>query len=255
MRKKIIPLLGLLMTGLFSPVAQAQTAGGGGALGPSDPTYPPYRIRYLADIIERDQGSTTLIEEGVFNTEQQANEVINLLSHLIISWRVDCACEEHRRDVFGAADLEERMMGMLNEAGYVSRLVPSSELGSVPDFVGVLTPYLILSGNGYRESNSGWSDENQSNAWGWNLGGGGTSTTLDPNNPRQYARVDYNGIFVDTRLSSQVQARIGQLMGGYQVDDPTSLCAFAALERSPDDMMSWVLIRDLRRTWSGEDGQ
>lgn len=255
MRKTILKLLVLVTAGFFSPAAQAQLAGSGTSLGPSDPTYPFYRIRYLADIVERDRGSETLIEEGVFNTDAQAREVINVLAHLVIAWRVDCACEEIRRDVFGAADLEERMMEMLSEAGYVSRLVPSSEVASLPDFVGVLSPYLTLSGDGYRDSNAGWSDRDQLNNWGWGLGGTGTSTTLDPDNPRQYARVDYNGIFVDTRLESHVQTRIGQLMAGYRLDDPVSLCAFAALERSPDDMMSWVLIEDLRRTWSGGGSQ
>lgn len=255
MRKIIIPLLALMAAGLSGPAAQAQLAGGGAVLGPSDPTYPPYRIRYLVDLVERDQGSDTLIEEGVFNTSEQAEEVINLLAHLVIAWRVDCACEEIRRDVFGAADLEERMMVMLNESGYVSRLVPAAEVSTLPDFVRVLTPYLTLAGDGYRDSNTGWSDRGQLNDWGLGFGGTGTSTTLDPDNPRQYARADYNGIFVDTRLASHVQARIGQLMGGYRIDDPVSLCAFAALERSPDEMMSWVLIRDLRRTWAEGDAQ
>jgi len=255
MRKMILPLLALVMAGLSGPAAEAQIAGGGTALGPSDPTYPPYRIRYLEDLVVRDEGSDTLIEEGVFNTSAQAQEVIDLLAHLVIAWRVDCACEEIRRDVFGAADLEERMMEMLSEAGYVSRLVPSSEVASLPDFVGVLSPYLTLSGDGYRDSNAGWSDRDQLNNWGWGLGGTGTSTTLDPDNPRQYARVDYNGIFVDTRLAGHVQTRIGQLMGGYRLEDPASLCAFAALERSPDEMMSWVLIKDLRRTWAEGDAQ
>ncbi len=257
MRKTILKLLVLVTAGFFSPAAQAQLAGSGTSLGPSDPTYPFYRIRYLADIVERDRGSETLIEEGVFNTDAQAREVINVLAHLVIAWRVDCACEEIRRDVFGAADLEERLMLMLNDSGYVSRLVPAAEVPALPDYVGVLTPYLILAGDGSISSNTGWFDQDRSNIWGWGPGGTSsrTSTTLDPDNPRQYARVNYNGIFVDSRLESYVQARIGQLMSGYRLDDPVSLCAFAALERSPDDMMSWVLIEDLRRTWSGGGSQ
>lgn len=255
MRKTILKLLVLVTAGFFSPAAQAQLAGSGTSLGPSDPTYPFYRIRYLADIVERDRGSETLIEEGVFNTDAQAREVINVLAHLVIAWRVDCACEEIRRDVFGAANLEERLMLMLNDSGYVSRLVPAAEVAALPDYVGVLTPYLILAGDGSRSSNTGWLDQDHWNNWGWGASRTGTSTTLDPANPSQYARVDYNGIFVDTRLESHVQTRIGQLMAGYRLDDPVSLCAFAALERSPDDMMSWVLIEDLRRTWSGGGSQ
>jgi hypothetical protein len=236
LRKSIITAAVGAVIGLTPTFAAAQ----------SDPTYPEYRIRYLSDWIERDEDGERLVEEGVFNTTAQANQVINVLAHLMIAWRVDCACEEVRRDVMGADDLESDLLEMLTEYGYVSRLVPASEVGSLPPFVRVLTPYLTLSGSGYRgETGGGWSP--------WtNWGGGGSSTTLDPNNPRQYARVDNMGIFVDTRLSGQVQDRARQLMGGYRLDDPASLCAFAALERSPDDMMSWVLIRDLRRTWSGE---
>ena len=247
MRKTLLSLMAVLTAGLSGLTAQAQ------AVGPTDPTYPPYRIRYLADLIEEDQGSTRLIEEGVFNTEAEANQVINLLAHLAIAWRVDCACEEVRRDVFGAADLEDRLMEMLRDGGYVSRLVPAAEVGSLPDFVRVLTPYLLLNGDGYRGSNPYWSHDERSNDWGPIIGGSTTSLTLDPSNPRQYARVDFNGIYVDTRLDGYVDNRIRQLMGAYRIDDPASLCAFAALERSPDDMMSWVLIRDLRRTWG--DGQ
>ena len=89
MRKMILHLLALVMAGLSGPAAEAQIAGGGTALGPSDPTYPPYRIRYLEDLVVRDEGSDTLIEEGVFNTSAQAQEVIDLLAHLVIAWRVD----------------------------------------------------------------------------------------------------------------------------------------------------------------------
>lgn len=217
------------------------------AAAQADPTYPNYRIRYLADIIERDDGGDRLIEEGVFNTIPQANEVINILAHLLIAWRVDCACEEIRRDVMGANDLEEDLMELLSAYGYVSRLVPSSEVGSLPSFVRVRTPYVILNGNGFREDN--YSSDNDPPWMGWWGGGGGSTTTLDPSNARQYARVDHMGIFVDTRLGGYVQSRVSQILGGYQMNDPTSLCAFAALERSPDDMMSWVLIPDLRATW------
>lgn len=230
------------VTGLTPALAEAQT----------DPSYPNYRIRYLADIIERDDGADRLIEEGVFNTTAQANEVINVLAHLVVAWRVDCACEEVRRDVLGTNDLEDDLMEMLSAYGYVSRLVPSSEVRSLPPFVGVLTPYLILNGDGFSEdSYVSYNDAPWMNWWGGGGGGGGSKTTLDPSNPRQYARVDNMGIFVDTRLSGHVQNRVSQLLGGYQLNDPISLCAFAALERSPDDMMSWVLIRDLRATWSG----
>lgn len=76
---------------------------------------------------------------------------------------------------------------------------------------------------------------------------------LNPNDPRQYARVDHLGIFVDSRLSSFLLSRVSQVMSGYLIDDPVSLCAFAALDRSPDDMLSWVLIRDLRKAWPGEE--
>lgn len=231
------------VTCLTPALAEAQT----------DPSYPNYRIRYLADIIDRDDGGDRIVEEGVFNTTAQANEVINILAHLVVAWRVDCACEEIRRDVLGANDLEDDLMAMLSSYGYVSRLVPSSDVGSLPPFVGVLTPYLILNGDGFRGDSYGSDrDPYWMNWWG---GGGGSTTTLDPSNPRQYARVDQMGIFVDTRLSGYVQNRISQLLGGYQLNDPTSLCAFAALERSPDDMMSWVLIPDLRKTWSEEDGR
>lgn len=217
----------------------------------ADPTYPNYRIRYLADVIDRDEDGERLVEEGVFNTTSQANEVINLLAHLVIAHQVDCSCEGVRRDVIGAAELEEELMGMLSGYGYVSRLVPSAEVGGLPAFVGVLTPYLTLNGDGFRESNQ--------QSWGgspWNgwWGSGGTST-LDPSNPRQYARVDNMGIFVDTRLSGYVRSRISQILSGYQIGTPSSLCAFAALDHAPDDMISWVLIRDLRATWPGGEAQ
>jgi len=227
------------ITGLTPVLAAAQT----------DPSYPNYRIRYLADRIEREREGETLIEEGVFNTAAQANEVINVLAHLLIASRVECACDEIRRDVIGASELEDELMLKLSSYGYVARLVPASEVVSLPRFVGVRTPYLILSGDGFRGSGSG------NNGRLWNGFDGGATTTLDPNNPRQYARTDMSGIFVDTRLSGYVQTRVGQLMGGYQIDSPPSLCAFAGLDRSPDEMMSWLLIPDLRDTWSGEAGQ
>lgn len=225
------------VAGLTPALAEAQT----------DPSYPNYRIRYLADLIDRDEDGEQLIEEGVFNTAAQANEVVNVLAHLVVAWRVDCACEEVRRDVLGANELEDDLMEMLSAYGYVSRLVPSSEVGSLPSFVRVRTPYVILNGNGFREDN--YSSDNDPPWMGWWGGGGGSTTTLDPSNARQYARVDHMGIFVDTRLGGYVQSRVSQILGGYQLNSPTSLCAFAALERSPDDMMSWVLIPDLRATW------
>jgi hypothetical protein len=239
MRKLLKALLLASLFGGAVPAAHAQS-GGDVSVTPNSVTYPPYRIRYLADIIERDEGRDRLIEEGVFDTRGQADEVINILAHLRIAWSVDCVCEEYRRDVIGASSLEDRLMIMLRDYGYVSRLVPSSEVGSLPTFVGVLTPYLTLPGDGYRDDYSG-------------SGLGGTSTTLNPNDPRQYARVDHLGIFVDSRLSSFLLSRVSQVMSGYLIDDPVSLCAFAALDRSPDDMLSWVLIRDLRKTWPGEE--
>jgi len=229
-----------VLTGLTPTLSAAQT----------DPSYPNYRIRYLQDLTYRDEGEEVLVEEGVFNTTAQANEVINILAHLAVAWHVDCACEEIRRDVLGANDLEDDLMEMLSAYGYVSRLVPSSDVGSLPSFVGVLTPYILLSGDGFRDQNYGSNDNVP--WWLWNSG---SNATLDPSNPRQYARVDHMGIFVDTRLSGYVQTRVGQLLGGYRLNDPASLCAFAALERSPDDMMSWVLIPDLRDTWSEETGR
>lgn len=216
---------------------------------PTSVTYPPYRIRYLADIIERDEGQDRLVEEGVFNTAAQANEVINILAHLRVAQYVDCACEEYRRDVVGAAYLEESMMGMLRDYGYVSRLVPAAQVSTLPEFVRVLSPYLILSGNGFREDNyNGYQYLNGVNWWN-EQGGASTTPTLNPADPRQYARVDHLGVFVDTRIETFVQDRVVQLMGGYRIDDPVSLCAFAALDRSVDDMMHWVLIEDLRRNW------
>lgn len=229
MRKLLMRGAMAVVTCLTPALAEAQT----------DPSYPNYRIRYLADIIDRDDDGDRLIEEGVFNTIAQANEVINILAHLVIAWHVDCACEEIRRDVIGVNDLEEDLMERLSSYGYVSRLVSSSDVGSLPPFVAALTPYLILNGSGFRE------DNNRSYR-------GGSTMTLDPSNSRQYARVDPMGVFVDTRLSGYVADRVSQLLGGYLLNDATSLCAFAALERSPDDMMSWVLIPDLRSTWSGE---
>ena len=212
---------------------------------PVSVVYPPYRVRYLADLIDYDRDGSRLIEEGVFNTVPQANEVINILAHLTIAGRVNCSCEEHRRDVINATILENQMFQLMQEAGYVPRLVPASEVGSLPAYVRVLTPYLNLNGDGYRDNSGwGWSDQDQG---GW---GGSTSITLNPASPGQYARVDFAGIFVDTRLSGLLDAQVRQLMGGYRIDDPDSLCAFAALDRPISDMMSWVLIRDERRTWS-----
>lgn len=239
MRKRLALGFIMVLGSLIPDVSSAQ----------SDPTYPNYRIRYLADIVQRDEGNDHLIEEGVFNTSEQAEEVINLLAHLAIAWHVDCACEEIRRDVLGVEDLEDDLMGMLTAYGYVSRLVPASEVSSLPDYVGVLTPYLILNGEGFRDDVS---PEAGDLSWIATSGQGSTAT-LDPSNPQQYARVDDMGIFVDTRLSAYLQDRVNQVLGGYILNDAVSLCAFAALERSPDDMMSWVLIRDLRRTWSEGD--
>jgi hypothetical protein len=221
---------------------------------PSSVTYPPYRIRYLADIIERDEGQDRLVEEGVFNTPSQANEVINILAHLRVATQVDCACEDYRRDAINAGYLEENMFGLLQGYGYVSRLVPSSQVSTLPDYVGVMSPYLVLSRSGFRDENyTGYNYSNGINGWNdqWGLFGSVTTPTLNPNDPRQYARVDHKGVFHDTRIEPLVQARVTQIMGGYRIDDPASLCAFAALDRSIDDMMSWVLIRDLRRNWSG----
>jgi hypothetical protein len=216
---------------------------------PVSVTYPPYRVRYLADLIDRDRDGERLIEEGVFNTVPQANEVINILAHLTIAGLVDCSCEEYRRDAINALILENQMMALMRDAGYISRLVPASEVGSLPPYVRVLTPYLILNGDGYRDSNYAWYGSDPDRGW-WG-GGPSSSTVLNPSDPRQYARVDFSGVFVDTRLSSHVRARVDQLMGGYRVDDRESLCAFAALDRPISDMMSWVLIRDERSTWSG----
>jgi len=223
------------------------------SITPSSVTYPPYRIRYLADIIERDEGQNRLVEEGVFNTTSQANEVINILAHLRVAYHVDCACEGYRRDAINAGYLEEDMFGMLQVYGYLSKLVPSSQVSALPEYVGVMTPYLILSGNGYREDN--YSGYSYFNGWNerWGTFGSVTSPTLNQNDPRQYARVDHMGIFHDTRIEPLVQSRVTQIMGGYRIVDPASLCAFAALDRSIDDMMSWVLIRDLRRNWSGSN--
>jgi hypothetical protein len=219
------------------------------SITPSSVTYPPYRIRYLADIIERDEGQDRLVEEGVFNTTAQANEVINILAHLRVAHFVDCTCEDYRRDAVGATLLEDSMLEMLRDYGYVSRLVPSSQVAALPDFVGVMTPYLILSGNGFRENNYGGYNFLNGGNWWNDQWGASTTPTFNPNDPRQYARVDHLGIFVDTRIETFVQNRVIQLMGGYRLDDPVSLCAFAALDRSLDDMMSWVLIKDLRRNW------
>lgn len=236
MRKTIISAALATLTALTPSLASAQT----------NTSYPNYRIRYLQDLTYRDEGQEVLVEEGVFNTTAQANEVINVLAHLVIAHQVDCSCEEVRRDVMGAADLEDDLMGMLSSYGYVSRLVPSAEVSSLPSYVRVLTPYLILNGDGFRDSNT---SSGGSSPWYTWWGSGGSSTTLDPSNRRQYARVDNMGIFVDTRLSGYVSNRVSQIMGGYQISNPSSLCAFAALEHSPDDMISWVLIRDHRSTW------
>lgn len=217
----------------------------------SDPTYPNYRIRYLADIVDGDRGMGSVSEEGVFDTEAQASEVIDILAHLVVAWRVDCACDAVRRDAIGAGNLEADLMEMLSAYGYVSRLVPSAEVGSLPGFVGVLSPYLVLNGDGFRDDVQ---DEERRASWWMLQARDMNTTTLDPGNPYQYARADHMGIFVDTRLAGFVQARVNQLLGGYRVDDPDSLCAFASLDRSPDDMMSWVLIRDFRRTWT-ENGR
>lgn len=206
----------------------------------SGPNVPYYRIRYLADV--RD-GEGDLIEEGVFDEVSQANVAIDLLAHLLIAYRVDCACETYRRDVFGANDLEERLRSGLSGSGYVPRLVPAPQVASLPEGTILTTPYLRLSGDGYLGS-SGWGG-------GW--GSAPTTTVFNPNDPSLYVRLTVDSVFIDTRLESFVLSRVNQLMGGYTLNDPTSLCAFAALERSPDNMLSWVLIEDLRRTWPGEE--
>jgi hypothetical protein len=208
----------------------------------SNTSYPNYRIRYLQDLTDRDEGQVVLVEEGVFNTTAQANEVINILAHLVIAHQVDCSCVRVRRDVLGVAELEDDLMGMLSSYGYVSRLVPSSEVSSLPSFVRVRTPYLTLYGDGFRDSNTTSDDDPN-------------PTFLNPSGGRQYARVDNMGIFVDTRLKGYVDGRVSQILGGGRISSPSSLCNFAARNHSPDDMISWVLIPDLRATWGSEGAQ
>jgi len=210
----------------------------------SGPNAPYYRIRYLADL---DDGDGGLIEEGVFNTSGQANEVINLLAHLTIAYRIDCTCEDYRRDVFGAHEMEEEILEMLPQYGYIPRLVPAPQVAGLPDGYPVTTPYLRLNGDGYY----GW--WNSWGYWGWGYQTP-TTMTFNPNDPTLYARLTPISVFIDTRLESAVLSRVQQLMGGYQLTNPQSLCTFAGLDRSPDDMLSWVIIRDQRRTWAERSG-
>ena len=236
-------LLATLVAQLPGPV-RAESDGSPGFNPEAGPNAPYYRIRYLADV---DDGDGNLIENGVFNTSAQASEVVNLLAHLTIAYRVDCTCEEYRRDVFGTQEMEEELLEMLPQYGYIPRLVAAPQVASLPDGYPVTTPYLRLNGNGYY----GW--WNSWGYWGWGYQTP-TTTTFNANDPNLYARLTPISIFIDTRLESAVLSRVQQLMGGYQLTNPESLCAFAALDRSPDNMLSWVIIRDLRRTWAERSG-
>lgn len=247
--RKVLPVsMGALFCAislLWTGPAFAQSDDSPGFNPHAGPNAPYYRIRYLADVYDGEGG---LIEHGVFDTTAQANEIINLLAHLTIAYRVDCSCEEYRRDVFATHEMEEDILERLPFYGYIPRLVPSSQVSSLPEGFPVTTPYLQLTNGGYYGWWwSGWS------WWGWG-NQSPTSMTFNPNDPNQYARLSPISIFIDTRLESQVMGRVQQLMGGYQLNNPDSLCAFAALERSNDDMLSWVIIKDLRRTWPERSG-
>jgi len=112
----------------------------------SGPNAPYYRIRYLSD---RDNGDGDLIEHGVFDTQSQATEIIDMLAHLTIAYRVDCTCEEYRRDVFGSHELEEDILERLPQYGYIPRLVAAPQVALLPEGYPVTTPFLRLSGDGY----------------------------------------------------------------------------------------------------------
>ncbi|PTX52430.1 hypothetical protein IQ03_01318 [Gemmobacter caeni] len=247
MRKPILTLALLLLgaTAALAPAPVIAESDGGPSFNPhSGPNAPYYRIRYLADL---DDGEGGLIEHGVFDTSAQASEIINLLAHLTIAYRVDCSCEEYRRDVFGTQEMEEEILDLLPQYGYIPRLVPAPQVASLPEGYPVTTPYLRLSGNGFYGWWGGWGN------WGWGYQTP-TTMTFNANDPNLYARLTPISIFIDTRLESAVLSRVQQLMGGYQLTDPESLCAFIALDRSPDNMLSWVTILDQRRTWAERSG-
>lgn len=204
---------------------------------------PDYFIRFLADVIDSETGA--VIEQGIFNTTGEANEAINMLALLYISREMDCRCEDIRRDVFGAYDLEEDLYEGLRGSGYIPPFIRGSDIGTLPEGTGISGTYTINPGT------NGPSPECEDGFWGVFLGNCPQRTTnFDASNPDLFARMDLNGIFVDTRIQANMNTRINQIMGGSNINNDASLCQFgeevAGLDEHP---LSPLVIRDLRETW------
>lgn len=199
---------------------------------------PNYLIRYFNDQRYRDEGQWFIREEGIFDTVREGNEVVRILAHLYIAYRVDCACEEIRRDAIGAIELEEQLMTGLPRTGYNPRLIPAADVGDLPAYLIASPPYVEFPRFGP--------------VVGRNANGSATNS-FDPNNDRLYARGTVESVFRDTRIRGNVLSRADQIMGGHDINDATSLCAYAENVHNNGALISTVLIEDLRRTWEGQD--
>lgn len=226
-----IPKGGLVA--LFCAVAfpaQAQVFGGGVVAGG-----PNYLVRYFEDLRYRDVNNNWILQEqGIFDTASEGNRVVNHLAHLRIAYRVDCGCQDIRRDAIGAIELEESLVNGLPSTGYNPRLIPADQVGGLPARVIASPPYVRFPGFG--------------SVTGRNAGGYATSS-FDPNDDRLYARGTDESVFQDTRIVGRVRARIGQIMGGLDINDPGDLCAYARNVHDDGTLISTLLIEDLRRTW------
>lgn len=163
-----------------------------------------YEATLLYDYWRRDhEGDWYLIEEGIFNTQAQAEFYIELLAYMEIAYTLECSCSDTVfRDDYNVASDEELLMSSLELVGYNPRHITAAEMDTLDSFYteGALE---IFSGSKY-------------------LGGA-------------------NSIFSDTRLSELIRGRIAEAMGSYDYNNPTSLCAFGLANYDALNRAGWYI--------------